>query len=93
MAGAPIGNRNAAKAKMFEGAIRAELNADDRRALQKIAKVLVDMAEKGDLPSIKEVIDRTDGKPTTTIAGDPENPLQTLNEIKVKLVGSDSGDT
>ena len=74
---APLGNRNAAKAKMFEGQIRAALNAEDRLALREIADKLVAMARTGDLPAIKEVIDRVDGKPKqgVELSGDSDNPL------------------
>ena len=92
MAGAPEGNHNATKNKPWTAAINRALaqNPDKLRAL---ADKLIDKAIEGDLPSMKEIGDRIEGKPVTTIAGDPENPLQTLAEIKVKLVGTDSGDT
>lgn len=34
---------------------------------QRIARILVDMAEAGDLRAIREVLDRADGKPTQAV--------------------------
>lgn len=42
-------------------ALEMELKAEPKRA-RRIARRLLDMAEAGDLPAIKEVLDRTDGK-------------------------------
>jgi hypothetical protein len=58
---APKGNRNAAKGHMWAGAIRRAL-AEDREALQEIARKLVSKAKEGDLAYIKEIGDRLDGK-------------------------------
>ena len=46
-------------------------------ALDAIAEKLLDLAGEGDIQALKELGDRLDGKPTQTIAGDAENPLQT----------------
>lgn len=74
--GAPVGNQNAAKAKVWQAAI---LRALDRRSGSDRAKALDDLAEKllskcdeSDLAALKELGDRLDGKPAQTIAGDPE---------------------
>lgn len=52
--------------KLFDAAIKRALMADDGKALRKIADQLVAMAEEGDMAAIREVIDRTDGKPHQT---------------------------
>ena len=95
--GGQPGNQNAANGKLWRAAILRALEkrgAGDRvQALDDMAEKLLSKCDSEDISALKELGDRVDGKPTTTIAGDPENPLQTLNEIKVKLVGSDSGDT
>ncbi len=58
---APRGNRNAAKGHMWAGAIRRAL-AEDREALQTIARKLVEKAKEGDMAALKEFGDRLDGK-------------------------------
>lgn len=40
----------------------------DKKRIQTIAEKCVDMAESGDLPAMKEVFDRIDGKPAQAIA-------------------------
>jgi len=73
MAGAPKGNRNAAKGRILSKALQERL--DERDDLKRVADVLVLKALDGDMSAIKEIFDRIEGKPKQTIAGDPENPL------------------
>ncbi len=73
---APIGNRNAAKAKRWETALTKALArySDDRvkagEALDKIAEVVVRQAIKGDRDSIVEIANRIDGKPLQPVEMD-----------------------
>lgn len=60
---APKGNRNAAKAKDWESALRKALAQRDPDALRKVADRLLDKALNGDMAAIKEIGDRLDGKP------------------------------
>ena len=48
------------------------------KKLNVLAANLVDKAIGGDVPAMKEVGDRLDGKPAQTIAGDPENPAMVI---------------
>lgn len=73
---APKGNKNAAKGKQFQDALRRALNADGREGLKNIATKLVDAAEAGEGWAIKEVADRLDGKPAQVVAGDSDQPLK-----------------
>lgn len=77
--GAPVGNRNAAKAKQWAAAIERALEkrgAGDRlKALDELAAVLLDKCAEGDMVALKELGDRIEGKATVTVAGDEENPL------------------
>jgi hypothetical protein len=61
--GAPEGNDNAKKGKMFYDQLRKVLVQNDQFKLRKISDQLVDMAIKGEAWAIKEVMDRMDGKP------------------------------
>jgi hypothetical protein len=60
--GAPIGNQNGKKGKLFYNQLRVALVQEDSRKLRTIAQKLVDAAEQGEPWAIKEVIDRVDGK-------------------------------
>jgi hypothetical protein len=60
--GAPIGNQNGKKGKLFYNQLRKALVQEDSRKLRTIADRLVDAAEQGEPWAIKEVIDRVDGK-------------------------------
>jgi hypothetical protein len=61
--GAPEGNQNAKKGKMFYDQLRMVLVQNDRLKLRNITDKLVKAAEDGEAWAIKEVIDRMDGKP------------------------------
>ena len=62
--GAPLGNDNAARGALFGGALRRVLAeaGTNREKLLEIADALVAKAMSGDVPAIKEIADRIDGK-------------------------------
>lgn len=65
---APRGNRNAAKGKDWESALRRALaQHETRNALTAIAKQVVNKALDGDMSAIKEIGDRLDGKPAQSV--------------------------
>lgn len=69
------------KIKPFREAIQRALEeaGDDKLALQAVATALVGKAMSGDVPAIKELADRMDGKVAQAIiGGEEEDP-----EIKV----------
>lgn len=79
MAGAPLGNRNAAKAKVWHAAIMRALErrkpADERiAAIDELADKLLELVAKGDLAALKEFGDRMDGRPAqaVTVTGDED---------------------
>ena len=96
--GAPSGNQNAAKAKMWHGAIMRALErrggGDKLAALDLLAEKLLDAVADGDLPAIKELGDRIDGKPKQQVelSGDAENPV-TIQEIKRTIVDARNPDS
>lgn len=88
--GAPVGNQNAAKAKIWHAAIMRALErrqpADQRiKAIDELADRLLDLVAAGDLAALKEFGDRLDGKPSqqVTLSGDAEAPLRIA---KVEIV-------
>lgn len=90
--GAPIGNQNAAKSRLFDDALRREIKQRDLKdgdgeTLRKIAAKLVDLAIGGDISAFKEARDTVDGKPaqSVTLAGDPDAPLA-FTEVARKII-------
>ncbi len=76
--GAPIGNQNGRKGKLFYDALKIALVQEDRKKLRTITDKLVKSAEAGEPWAIKEVMDRIDGKPvnTTELSGADNTPLK-----------------
>ena len=97
MAGAPLGNQNAAKAKVWHAAIMRALDkrgAGDRvKALDELAGKLLDLVATGDLQALKEFGDRLDGKPAQTIAGDPDAPLEVIQRVERTIVRANAPDS
>lgn len=84
MAGAPIGNTNAAKGRKMASVILKRL--EERKAMEDIADALINKAIDGDIPAIKEVLDRTDGKVAQAVnvgGQDGKNPIQTKWTIEI----------
>lgn len=87
--GAPVGNKNAARAKVWQAAILRALDkrgcGDRVAALDELAGKLLDLVATGDLPALKEFGDRLDGKPAQIIAGDDDLPPVSVRGV-VELV-------
>jgi hypothetical protein len=80
--GAPVGNQNAAKSRLFEQALIREIKQRDLKegegeALRKIVANLLDRAAE-DIQAAKEVRDTLDGKPRQQIEASGPNggPIQ-----------------
>lgn len=52
--------------------------------IERLADKLVDAALAGDIPALKEIGDRLDGKPAQVVQGDPEQPL--VHEVVRRIV-------
>jgi hypothetical protein len=89
MAGAPVGNQNAARAKVWRAAIMRALErrkpADQRvQAIDELADKLLELVAAGDLGALKEFGDRLDGKPAQAIVGDDDAPpVRTVSRIEL----------
>jgi hypothetical protein len=83
--GAPFGNANGAKQRMFYDKLRLVLTQEPHR-LRQIAEQLVSKAEQGEAWAIKELIDRVDGKSVQamTVANEDGSPL--LAGIRVEFI-------
>lgn len=90
MAGAPLGNQNAAKAKQWSAAIEraierlgdSSINPDHPhersprvKGLDLLADEFVAKVRDGGIPGFSEMGDRLEGKPKQVITGDPDSPL------------------
>lgn len=77
--GAPIGNQNGAKGRLFAAAVERALSKKSKgeqvQALDEIAEKLVTVARAGDLEAIKIIADRMDGKPHQTIAAEVDSTV------------------
>ena len=84
--GAPVGNQNGKKAKLFGDQLRKILVQEDALKLRAIAQKLADAAEAGEPWAVKEIMDRMDGKPhqSTSIEDGDGNPV--LTNIQVTFV-------
>jgi hypothetical protein len=74
--------------KLFKDALTLAIKrtSGDKQEIAYIAEALVDKAKTGDVPAIREIADRLDGKATQTIGGDDENPLNIVHEIRRTIV-------
>lgn len=72
----PKGAEN--KDKPFREALRMELAAagEDHKALRAVASALIAKAAMGDVPAIKEIADRLDGKAAQPIENGEGGPLE-----------------
>jgi hypothetical protein len=63
MAGAPIGNKNACKGKVWSDALHRAITQDQGKRVRLAAEKLLDEASKGQQWAIRELADRLDGRP------------------------------
>lgn len=97
--GAPIGNTNSANGRRWRAAInralekRAQSRSDVIEALDELAEKLLALCDTGDLPALKELGDRLDGKAAQSIAltGEDGGPVQIekLERVIVRPANSD----
>jgi hypothetical protein len=89
---APLGNQNAAKARLWTAAIERALErrkpANERiKAIDELADKLINSCYKGELSALQELGNRLEGKPAQgiTVAGDGDSPIKVSH--KVEFVG------
>lgn len=103
--GAPLGNNNAGKNRLWSLAIKKALKkrskSEQLEELEDLAEVLLDKCKEGDMAALKELGDRLEGKPNQSISGPDEGPIQ-INDpsrpvldkeewLKLHYVGTTAG--
>jgi hypothetical protein len=83
---APIGNKNAAKSRMFEQALHRAIAQDDGKRVRQAAENVLDKAADGEIWAIQMLADRLDGKPSQTIVGGGENGEFEFTKIVREIV-------
>ena len=96
MAGAPLGNQNGKKGRLWADAIKRAVarkhGGDLNHGLDTLAEKLVEAVGKGDLQALKEFGDRMDGKPAQAIVGDSEHdPVHVVGRIELIPMANGSG--
>lgn len=81
LGGAPIGNKNATKNRVWTLAIQKAVagrssKADKLSALVELADKLLDKCAEGDMTALKELGDRLEGRPVQAIANPDGSNLQ-----------------
>lgn len=91
--GAPLGNKNGAKSRLFEQTLRRAITQDDGKRLRAAAERLLDEAVAGEGWAMNMLADRLDGKPqqAVVLSQDEDNPLfdtlKTSEELRRKMRG------
>ena len=84
MAGRPPSEKTFAN--MLRVAIK-EAHVDGGDKLRRVADALVDKAMTGDVPAIKEIADRLDGKVPQAVVGDDDlDPIRLIQRIERVVV-------
>lgn len=83
---APLGNKNAVKNKPWSDAINRALLAENGRKLRLLADKLIERALEGDIPALKEVGDRMEGKAAQALCGPDGGAIQ-IEKIERVIVG------
>lgn len=77
-------SRGQQRDKPFRDALRMELAAagDDHKLLRAVAVALIGKATDGDVPAIKEIADRLDGKVPQGIENGEDGAFQVIQRIE-----------
>ena len=92
--GAPAGNQNALRGRVWRKAIeqaletRTRSRTDGKKEIDALAETLLNLVASGDLAAIKEFGDRIDGKPAQAIIGGDEGDpaVKTISEVILRAV-------
>jgi hypothetical protein len=88
MAGAPIGNRNAQKGRMWNDVLRRAIAQDNGERLRASIEQLLNLASNGEPWAIRELADRLDGRPKQVSYIETEG--SEITAIRVTFVSPES---
>ena len=88
MAGAPVGNKNAQKGRIWNDQLRKAIAQDDGKRLRVSIEKLLNLAANGEPWAIKELADRLDGRPKQTSILEPYDEPE-VKVIKIVFVSPD----
>jgi hypothetical protein len=94
MAGAPMGNRNAYKGRVWSDALRRAIAQDNGERLRASIEQLLNLASNGEQWAIRELADRLDGRPKQINCLETDSAA--ITGIKVTFVrpdGTESDET
>lgn len=74
--GGQPGNKNGAKNRPWAEAINRALLADNGKKLRALAEKIIEKALEGDVPAMREVGDRVDGKAIQALSGPDGGPIE-----------------
>ena len=89
--GAPIGNKNGSKSRMFSDRLRMVLTQEPHR-LKTIAEQLVSKAEEGEPWAIKELMDRLEGKAHQSTSLESADGQTIIPHLQVTFVNPNGSD-
>ena len=89
--GAPLGNKNASKSRMFSDRLRMVLTQEPHR-LRTIAEQLVSKAEEGEPWAIKELMDRLEGKAHQSTSLESADGTAIIPHLRVTFIKPDGSD-
>ena len=90
--GAPVGNQNAARAKVWTEAVKRALErrsasrVDQKAEIDALADALIDKGLEGDMSALKEIGDRLEGKVAQPIGGSADLPPLVLEKVERVIV-------
>jgi hypothetical protein len=82
--GGQAGNDNAKKGRIWIGALNRAISQDDGKRLRQAAEKLLTLAAEGDVPALRELGDRLDGKAIQRLAGEIDEPIRVILEATQK---------
>ena len=89
--GAPLGNKNASKSRMFSDRLRMVLTQEPHR-LRTIAEQLVSKAEEGEPWAIRELMDRLEGKAHQSTSLESADGTTIIPHLQVTFIKPDGSD-
>lgn len=86
--GAPVGNKNAAKARQMSAMLEHALNANNRHKLREGIDKISNAFAEGEVWAVNFVFDRIEGKPTQKLEGSGEGG-EFISKVLIEFIDAD----